>query len=100
MPTSISLLNNMTDKHKRIITQLKTHKLYTTYRAILNVYLYYFDRGNQTYAIYPKLFTYIKEENIQELIAYLQRLKQKTPSSNRQIENFKKYYLYKPKANI
>jgi cytochrome c553 len=90
----------MTDKHKRIITQLKTHKLYTTYRAILNVYLHNFDKGKPIYAEKAPIFKYIKEENIQELIAYLQRLKQKTPSGDKQVENFKKYYFYKTKTKI
>lgn len=88
----------MQNKHKRIITQLKQYKLYTTYRAILNVYLYNIDEYEKI--PYPTLFKLIKEENIQELIAYLQRLKQNTPSNDKQIENFIKYYLYKTKCNI
>ena len=87
------------DKHKKIITQLKQYKLYTTYRAILNVYLNNIDKKGKIYG-YPPLFKYIKEENIQELIAYLQRLKQKTPNTEEQRHNFIKYYLYKTKCNL
>lgn len=88
----------MTDKNKKIITILKTHKLYTTYRAILNVYLNNIDKYGKIH--YPTLFKYIKDENIEALIKYLEHLKKRTPITDKQRDNFIKYYLYKTKCKI
>ena len=89
----------MQDKHKRIITQLKQYKLYTTYRAILNVYLNDIDKRGKLY-IYPKLFELIKEEDMNGLKEYLEHLKKRMPITDEQRHNFIKYYLYKTKCNI
>ena len=88
----------MNDKHKRIITQLKQYKLYTTYRALLNAHLNEIDKKGKI--SYPLLFKYIREENIEELKNYLEQIKRKMPITDIQRQNFIKYYLYKTKCNI
>ena len=91
----------MTPKHKRVITQLKIHKLYPTYRALLNVYLNRVDKNKLTkYLLARDFLKFIREENIPELIKYLTNHKAKTPKLPYQVENFKKFYLYKTKCNI
>ena len=88
-----------TDKHKRIIKEIKKYKLYTTYRAYLN-YLIYLNSTHQRNFLYTSLATYIKQENIPQLINMLKNLKNETITFQKQgfntINNFKKYYLMKP----
>lgn len=92
----------MNEKHKRIIKAVKQHKLYATYRGLLNFYLNEYDRkGSILLTPTPKrLFEAIKYENTTLLIQLLKKWKLIQPRTEKQRENFKKFYLYKTKCNI
>jgi hypothetical protein len=92
----------MNEKHKRIIKAVKQNNLYATYRGILNFYLNEYDRKGRILATpIPKhLFDAIKYENTTLLIQLLKKWKLMQPRTEKQIENFKKFYLYKTKCNL
>ena len=92
----------MNEKHKRIIKVVKQNNLYATYRGILNFYLNEYDRrGSIRLTPTPKhLFDAIKYENTTLLIQLLKKWKLIHPRTEKQIENFKKFYLYKSKYNF
>ena len=89
-------------KQRRIIKEMKQHHLYPTYRGIMNFYLNEYDRKGSI-SLTPTaqhLFDAIKYENIQLLVQILTKWKYIQPRTETQIENFKKFYLYKSKYNI
>lgn len=92
----------MNEKQKRIIKVVKQHNLYAIYRGILNFYLNEYDRKGKIFLtpLAKTLFDTIKTENTQELIKLLKHWKTVTPKTEKQRENFKKFYLYKSKYNI
>ena len=89
-------------KQRRIIKEMKQHHLYPTYRGIMNFYLNEYDRkGSIRLTPTSKhLFDAIRYENIQLLVQLLTRWKTIQPRTEKQIENFKKCYLYKSKCNF
>lgn len=92
----------MTDKHKRIIKVVKQHNLYATYRGIVNFYLNEYDRNGIILSTptSKKLFESIRFERMDMLLELLRDWKLIRPRTEKQIKNFKKYYLYKSKCNI
>ena len=92
----------MNEKQKRIIKIVKQHKLYATYRGILNFYLNEYDRrGSIRLTPTAKhLFDAIRYENTTLLIQLLKKWKLIQPRTEKQRENFKKFYLYQTKCNL
>ena len=92
----------MTDKHKRIIKVVKQHNLYATYRGIVNFYLNEYDRKGRILSTptSKKLFESIRFERMDMLLELLRDWKLIRPRTEKQIQNFIRYYFYKTKANI
>ncbi len=92
----------MNEKQKRIIKVVKQHNLYATYRGILNFYLNEYDRKGRILSTptTKRLFDAIKYENTTLLIQLLKKWKLIQPRTEKQRENFKKFYLYKTKCNL
>ena len=92
----------MNEKHKRIIKVVKQHNLYATYRGIVNFYLNEYDRKGWILSTptSKKLFDSIRFERMDMLLQVLRDWKLIRPRTEKQIENFKKFYLYKSKYNF
>ncbi len=92
----------MNEKHKRIIKVVKQHNLYATYRGMLNFYLNEYDRNGCILRTptTKKLFNSISFERMDILLQLLRDWKLIRPRTEKQIENFKKFYLYKTKCNL
>lgn len=92
----------MNEKHKRIIKVVKQNNLYATYRGIINFYLNEYDRKGWILSTptSKKLFDSIRFERINILLEVLRDWKLIRPRTDKQIENFKKFYLYKSKCNL
>lgn len=92
----------MNEQQKRIIKVVKQHHLYATYRGILNFYLNEYDRKGRilTTPTNKKLFDSIRFERMDMLLELLRDWKLIRPRTEKQIENFKKFYLYKSKYNF
>jgi len=92
----------MNEKQKRIIKVVKQHNLYATYRGILNFYLNEYDRIGWILntPTSKKLFDSIRFERMDMLLQVLRDWKLIHPRTEKQIENFKKSYLYKSKYNL
>jgi hypothetical protein len=93
------------EKSKRIIKLAKEKKLYIQFRVLLQWLHSSIDkaRANNKRYMLPrthilfKFFTAVKNENNTELINILQHFKQVQPKSEKQVHNFKAFFLYKPR---
>ena len=92
----------MNEKQKRIIKVVKQHNLYATYRGILNFYLNEYDKKGWILSTptSKKLFNSIRFERMDMLLEVLRDWKLIRPRTEKQIKNFKKFYLYKSKYNF
>ena len=93
------------DKSKRIVKLAKEKKLYIQFRVLLQWLNSDIDKArahNREYMI-PKthvlyrFFKTIQTENIIELIKILEQFKKIQPKNEKEVNNFKKFFLYKPK---
>lgn len=93
------------DKSKRIIKLAKEKKLYQQFRILLQWLHFDVDKARAHHRGYMlpkthilfKFFTAVKNENDTELIKILEHFKQVQPKSEKQIHNFKAFFLYKPR---
>ena len=92
----------MNEKHKRIIKVVKQHNLYATYRGIVNFYLNEYDRNGRILSTPTSkiLFESIRFERMDMLLEVLRDWKLIRPRTEKQIKNFKKFYLYKSKLSL
>ncbi len=93
------------DKSKRIIKLTKEKKLYTQFRILLQMLHADVDKARAHHREYmlPKahiLYRFFKavqtEDNI-ELIKILEHFKHVQPKNEKQVDNFKAFFLYKPR---
>jgi hypothetical protein len=93
------------DKSKRIIKLAKEKKLYPQFRILLQWLHSNVDKAREHHREYtlPKthiLYRFFKavqnEDNI-ELIKILEHFKHVQPKNEKQVDNFKAFFLYKPK---
>jgi hypothetical protein len=95
------------EKSKRIIKLAKEKKLYTQFRILLQLLHIEVDkaRAHNKHYMLPKkhiLFKFFKAvqyENNTELINILEYFKHVQPKSEKQIKNFKAFFLYKPRRH-
>jgi len=93
-------MTNIRNQQKEIIKQLKKEKLYTTYRAILNVYYnYHLNKRLYKRTLDNQFFTTIKNNDIKGLINYLKYFKTITPKGDKQIQNYTKFYFLQKGKN-
>ena len=93
------------EKSKRIIKLAKEKKLYTQFRVLLQWQHSDIDktRAHNTHYMLPKnhilfkFFKAVQNENNTELINILEHFKHVQPKTEKQVNNFKKYFLYKPR---
>lgn len=93
------------EKSKRIIKLAKERKLYTQYRVLLQWLHSDIDkaRANNTRYMLPKthilfkFFKAVQNENNTELINILQDFKHVQPKNEKQVHNYKAFFLYKPR---
>ena len=93
------------EKSKRIIKLAKEKKLYTQFRVLLQWLYSSIDKAradNRRYMlpkthILFKFFKAVQNENNTELINILQHFKHVQPKSEKQVHNFKAFFLYKPR---
>lgn len=93
------------DKSKRIVKLTKENKLYTQFRILLQWLYSDIDKTEahnrkymlpETHVLY-KFLKAIQTENIIELFKILERFKNVQPKNEKQVNNFKKFFLYKPR---
>jgi hypothetical protein len=93
------------DKSKRIVKFAKENKLYPQFRILVQWLYSDIDKAEahnrkymlpETHVLY-KFFKAIQTENITELIKILEQFKKIKPKNEKQIHNFKAFFLYKPK---
>lgn len=93
------------DKSKRIVKFTKENKLYTQFRILLQWLYSDIDKAkahnrkymlSKTHVLY-KFFKTIQTENIVELTKILEQFKKVQPKNEKQVNNFKKFFLYKPR---
>lgn len=93
------------EKSKRIIKLAKERKLYIQFRVLLQWLHSDIDksRAHNRHYMLPKthiLFKFFKAvqyENNTELINILEHFKHVQPKSEKQVHNFKTFFLYKPR---
>jgi len=93
------------EKSKRIIKLTKEKKLYPQFRILLQWLHFDVDKARTHHRGYMlpkthilfKFLTAVKNENNTELIKILQKFKKVQPTSEKQIHNFKAFFLYKPR---
>jgi hypothetical protein len=93
------------EKSKRIIKLAKENKLYPQFRILLQLLHIEVDKARAHHREYIlpktsilfKFFTAVKNENDTELIKILEHFKQVQPKSEKQVHNFKAFFLYKPR---
>lgn len=93
------------DKSKRIIKLAKEKKLYTQFRVLLQWLHSDVDkaRANNRHYMLPKthilfkFFKAVQNENNTELINILEYFKKAQPTTEKQVHNFKAFFLYKPR---
>ena len=95
------------EKSKRIIKLAKEKKLYTQFRVLLQWLHSDMDkaRAHNRHYMLPKnhilfkFFKAIQYENNTELINILEHFKHIQPKSEKQVKNFKAFFLYKPRRH-
>lgn len=93
------------EKSKRIIKLVKEKKLYTQFRVLLQWLHSDIDkaRANNREYMLPKthilfkFFKAVQNENNTELINILEYFKNAQPTTEKQVHNFKAFFLYKPR---
>lgn len=93
------------EKSKRIIKLAKGKKLYTQFRVLLQWLHSDVDKArahNKRYMlpkthILFKFFKAVQNENNTDLINILEHFKKAQPKSEKQVHNFKAFFLYKPR---
>ena len=93
------------EKSKRIIKLAKEKKLYTQFRVLLQWLHSDIDkaRANNRGYMLPKthilfkFFKAVQNENNTELINILEYFKKAQPTTEKQVHNFKAFFLYKPR---
>ena len=93
------------EKSKRIIKLAKEKKLYTQFRILLQWLHADVDKARAHHRGYMlpktsilfKFFIAVKNENNTELINILEYFKHIQPKSEKQLKNFKAFFLYKPR---
>lgn len=93
------------EKSKRIIKLTKEKKLYTQFRVLLQWLHSDMDKArahnkdymlSKTHILY-RFFKAVQNENNTELIKILEHFKHIQPKSEKQVKNFKAFFLYKPR---
>ena len=93
------------DKSKRIIKLAKEKKLYIQFRVLLQWLNSDIDKARahnrkymlpKTHVLY-RFFKTIQTENIIELFKILEQFKKIQPKNEIQVNNFKKFFLYRPR---
>ena len=93
------------EKSKRIIKLTKEKKLYTQFRVLLQWLHSDMDRArahNRHYMlpknhILFKFFKAVQNENNTDLIDILEHFKKTQPITEKQVHNYKAFFLYKPR---
>ena len=93
------------DKSKRIVKLTKEKKLYIQFRVLLQWLNSDIDKAkahnrkymlSKTHVLY-RFFKTIQTENIVELTKILEQFKKIQPKNEKEVNNFKKFFLYKPR---
>ncbi|MDY6394565.1 MAG: hypothetical protein SPL07_07045 [Bacteroidales bacterium] len=93
------------EKSKRIVKLAKEKKLYIQFRVLLQWLNSDIDKAkahnrkymlSKTHVLY-RFFKTIQTENIVELTKILEQFKKIQPKNEKEVNNFKKFFLYKPK---